>query len=1099
MHPPPPLPLRRGPVARVLLALAGTAIAAVTMASGPSSGSGAEGTAPCRMAANGMAFRFGENGSIAATSAAAPAGWAWGLSLRRFGSPLALEEADAIPAPAGGDRLEVRRGPLTGSFRCDSGGVEHRLEIQTATGPAGLMALEFRVSGSLVPKIADDGRTVRFRGRSGDPGVAARDLSVADAAGRDVGARWERIEGSPGGDSALQLLLDAEGHLFPLYVTMRFAPLKTASTAKAAASAAASATATPAEAGVRSVSIGAAAPLNDACQGAAIVPAGGPFPYLSPVFDLGDATATGDPPTPTCQPDVSHSVWFTFTPDLDGAYDFSVCSDAPAATTVEDTVMALYEAAAPCAGLSALAGGCSDDACGAGELQSGLYAVPLTAGRIYAIVVWTYGAAPPPVGMGEVQLRVDRLPPTGPPPANDRCEAPETIPPAGPFPYLSAITTDISGATSTGDPTLPSCQPNVSRSIWYRFVPVAGGRYAFSVCADAPTGSTLDDTVVAVYSTTGPCTGHQELPGGCDDDSCAGEPAQSRTGPMNLSAGVPYDIVVWKYGADAPAPGDTAVQLRVEQVTAPENDTCAAPASLPLDRPIAGTTVAALDDTRLSSGTSCFAGVGQTPSTAAGRDVAYRFTAPESGRYSFRVTPSEAAANFVAYTASACPGTAPPAVVPDCLAAANRSATQPEEVDGVALGAGQSILVFVDEDTATSGASFTIEANRCALESEPNGAPATAGILACLTEGSIAPAGDADFFALGTPAALSRVFAVVDGVAAASADFDLRVTTGTDTLEYDDFNNDAPFGSNAPNVSGTLLTGSAAYLRVSHYSPVSQSSPYRLCATVQPPASQAVAEVEPNDTLASATGGPGGYFAGLLGSAGDVDLFAFPAVPGELVQIGLDLDPLRDGTAFNGSLALLDGGGANLLVVNDASSAASTLTGAGSLAAAHPFSPGEALLYRIRTAGTHYARVALSSGIPGDYLLSIARHASASPDGDGDGTADAVDCAPADPAAWRSPGEATGLQFAPGSNALLEWSPPAAPGSQQIRFDLLRSSRADDWPSALCLAADTAGTSANDAAIPVTAFFYLVRSENACGGNLGTRSDGTPRAAASCP
>jgi hypothetical protein len=908
-----------------------------------------------------------------------------------------------------------------------------------------------------------------------------------DASGRDVGAAWKRVEASAAEAPGLLLLLDIDTRLFPLHVVMRLTPAKGSRLSS-----------TPPRQGAPAAF--AAAPANDTCASAEAIPGTGPFPALSSVVDITDATSAGDPSSASCQPDVSHGVWFSFTPAADGDYAFSVCADAPTATTVEDTVLALYDLGGGCASPVPMANGCSDDACGAGGLQSGVAALTLMGGHPYAAVAWIYGAAAPSPGFNEVQLRVEKTSPTAPPPANDRCEGAEVVSAAGPFPWLSAITPDISGATATGDPPLPSCQPSVSRSIWYRFVPASAGRYLFSVCADAPTGTTADDTILAVYADPGGCSGLVELPGGCDDDSCAGEAAQSRSGALDLVAGQAYDVVVWQFGAAAPSTGDTAVQLRVEQVLAPANDACSSPATLALERPVAGTTAFAADDTRIAAGGACFAGPGQTASTASGRDAVYRFTAPDAGRFSFRATPSGGNGNLVVYAAADCPLGSPPAAVSSCLGAANRSGTQPEEVDCLPLAAGQVVFVIVDEDNLTAGVPFTLEAIRCHQETEPNGTPAGAGPIACFTEGSILPAGDADFYTLGSPAPASRVFAIVDGAAAGSGDFDLRVTTTTDTLEYDDFNNDGPFGSSAPNVAGTPLAGGPAFLRVSHFSAAAQSSPYRLCAVVRPPASQAQQESEPNDALATATTGPSGWFAGTLGASGDIDLFAFDAAPGDLVQLGLDLDPLRNGTPWNGSLALLDAHGAGLLAVNDSSSSASTLSGAGSLAATTPFSPGEALLYRVRTGGAFFARVAWSSGPPGDYLLSIAVHAPSGPaDGDEDGVDDVSDCAPSDPDAWTVPGEATGLRFAAGSNTAMEWSAPADPGGRNVRYDLLRSARPDDWSASVCLASGASATSAADAALPAGLFSYLVRARNACGGNLGARSDGTPRTAPLCP
>jgi hypothetical protein len=171
------------------------------------------------------------------------------------------------------------------------------------------------------------------------------------------------------------------------------------------------------------------------------------------------------------------------------------------------------------------------------------------------------------------------------------------------------------------------------------------------------------------------------------------------------------------------------------------------------------------------------------------------------------------------------------------------------------------------------------------------------------------------------------------------------------------------------------------------------------------------------------------------------------------------------------------------------------------MAATTPASPAEAIAYRARTAGAHYARVAASNGSAGDYLLSIVRNCRiALPDADGDGVPDASDCAPGDPAAWAVPGEASDLTMSgsPGQTT-LRWNTPASPGGSVVYYDVLRSPLAGDFSAPACVAKDITANTAADAALPAKLLYYLVRAKNRCGANLGARSDGAPRVAGACP
>jgi hypothetical protein len=217
---------------------------------------------------------------------------------------------------------------------------------------------------------------------------------------------------------------------------------------------------------------------------------------------------------------------------------------------------------------------------------------------------------------------------------------------------------------------------------------------------------------------------------------------------------------------------------------------------------------------------------------ADGRDVVYSFTPPATGDYSLRVTDLiNTNSDLILYVMTTCPGpstitcnnSSGPAIV-----AANRSfGTTAEEVMCVPLAGGQTYYLVVDEQQQSDGSAFTVEVNQCQREVEPNDQAATAGLG---TEGSISSGSDVDYYLLGAPAAGARVFALLDGIAANSTDFDMRVTTSTETLEYDDRETDSQFGSQAAVIAGTALTGVDSYLRINHKSGTLASEPYRLSA-----------------------------------------------------------------------------------------------------------------------------------------------------------------------------------------------------------------------------------------------------------------------------
>ncbi|HYS07079.1 MAG TPA: hypothetical protein VEW47_18025 [Candidatus Dormibacteraeota bacterium] len=113
------------------------------------------------------------------------------------------------------------------------------------------------------------------------------------------------------------------------------------------------------------------------------------------------------------------------------------------------------------------------------------------------------------------------------------------------------------------------------------------------------------------------------------------------------------------------------------------------------------------------------------------------------------------------------------------------------------------------------------------------------------------------------------------------------------------------------------------------------------------------------------------------------------------------------------------------------------------------------------------------------------------------------DCNDADSTWWATPSEVLNLQLPdPGT---LQWSAPLQKGGFFVLYDGIRSSFPSDFVSdAACVATDFSALTCSDPEAPGLgrSFFYLVRAQNGCPqgqGTAGSGSDGTPRAARSCP
>ena len=709
-------------------------------------------------------------------------------------------------------------------------------------------------------------------------------------------------------------------------------------------------------------------PANDLCSGAATLTLGAPATPVTSSTTANIAAAAAAVETAfSCTTSVKNSVWYTFTAPATGTYRIETCGVAN-----YDTVLQVYTGTS-CGSLTSLASPSCNDEGGTGCTPRSAVTYGLTAGRTYFVQVAAYSTETLSA-TSSVALTVSYTVPTTTV-ANDVC--------TGAVPVTASATATVTSPQSTGlNNTLPGSELGVSCSlgskadVWYSFVAPATSVYRVDTC-----GQSNYDTTLALY-TGSSCGALTPIGGACNDQGgCTPTAASSVLAP--LVAGNTYYVQVAAASA-VTLTATLAVAVNVTPLNSAPGDQCGTGSpQLTLNTPVPTLTsvldagfAPALDDANVGAA-ACFTGVGQTSSTATGRDVALQFRAPAAGRYSFRLATPTPSANAVLYLTDSCqPVTTGPIAYspPQCVAASNRNSTAEEAVTCVPLTANQNVFVWVDETTATSGTGSMLEVTRCTLEAEPNDAVATANDLSCVVTGGIGTTTDVDFFTLGAPPAGSRVFALAEAAAANVTDFDLRITTATRTIEYDDLNAAPAFGGSSGLIAGAVLTGEPSYVRVNYFS-ATAAEPYVLYSALK--SGTPAPEVEPNETIATATTTATNYFTGSITDGGtDIDLYAFNANAGELIFAALDVVPDKTDAgpgSYNFVMSLVDSTNAVLLTVDDTGSTTTFGPTDGGLTASTPTFPAEALVWRARTSGQYGIRVGKTSGTnPNPYILSVA-------------------------------------------------------------------------------------------------------------------------------
>lgn len=173
--------------------------------------------------------------------------------------------------------------------------------------------------------------------------------------------------------------------------------------------------------------------------------------------------------------------------------------------------------------------------------------------------------------------------PTATPP-NDECSGAINIPSTTRFPVFSPIVDITEASIGSNDPSLlKTCldedNTGVDRSVWFTFTPQDSGPFVISTCENAPTGTTVQDTVLALYTSNGACGDFTPVPFnggrvfGCDDNSCDPNVNGQAVISTGLTANTTYYIVVREglntnYDSiDVTGLGD--VQVRIERTALP--------------------------------------------------------------------------------------------------------------------------------------------------------------------------------------------------------------------------------------------------------------------------------------------------------------------------------------------------------------------------------------------------------------------------------------------------------------------------------------------------------------------------------------------------
>jgi hypothetical protein len=141
--------------------------------------------------------------------------WSWGLELQSYG----WDSANFVTTPSatsteGGRLSRVWDERLTEWYLNDSRGLEHGFTVASRPNAANApLNLELSIRGGLQPVVSSDGRNVAFTDAHGAAALNYNGLTVFDAAGETVAAKWRSI-----GSDRLHLQVDDATASYPLTI-----------------------------------------------------------------------------------------------------------------------------------------------------------------------------------------------------------------------------------------------------------------------------------------------------------------------------------------------------------------------------------------------------------------------------------------------------------------------------------------------------------------------------------------------------------------------------------------------------------------------------------------------------------------------------------------------------------------------------------------------------------------------------------------------------------------------------------------------------------------------------------------------------------------